>query len=60
MQSLDFPSLIADGGELLKSELGVKSVLHREQIIRAMKRLVLGLGSVPSKAEVRLPFALFC
>lgn len=49
---MDFPSLVADGGELLETELGVKSKLHREQIIRAMKRLLLGLGVTPSVPEV--------
>ena len=52
MQSLDFPSLIANGGELLDTELGIKSKLHREQIARAMKRLLLGIGELPSGPQV--------
>lgn len=54
VQSLDFPSLIADGGEPLYTELGIKSKLHREQIVRAVKRLLLGLGDLPSKPQVKV------
>lgn len=52
LQSLDFPSLIANSGELLESELGVKSRLHREKLIRAMKLIILGIGTPPSQPEV--------
>ena len=52
MQSLDFPVLVADGGRILEHELGVKSKLHREQLIRAFKRVILGIGTAPSPPKV--------
>eukprot|EP00884_Botryococcus_braunii_P022435 jgi/Botrbrau1/8876/Bobra.50_2s0031.2 len=46
--SLDFPILVNDGGETLRNDLGISSKLHRQQIIRAIQRMILGLGSPPS------------
>jgi len=46
-QSLDFPTLVADGGEVLRSDLGVTSKLHHEQLVRALKRVMLGIGTPP-------------
>ena len=44
----DFPLLIADDAAALREELQVGSKLHRAKIVRAIQRLILGLGSVPS------------
>ena len=52
MQSLDFPMLVADGGVTLETDLGVKSKLHREQITRALKRVILGIGATPTSPRV--------
>ena len=52
VQSLDFPMLVADGGVTLETDLGVKSKLHREQITRALKRVILGIGATPTSPRV--------
>ncbi|PSC72400.1 catechol O-methyltransferase-like [Micractinium conductrix] len=46
--ALDFPFLAADGGAALEADLGVASKLHQQQILRGLKRLMLGLGRLPS------------
>ncbi|WIA19292.1 hypothetical protein OEZ85_003927 [Tetradesmus obliquus] len=43
----DFPMLVSNGGQLLQAELLVVSLLHRQKIIRAMQRQMLGLGAEP-------------
>lgn len=45
--------LVADNGATLESDLGVKSKLHREQLMRALKRVILGIGAPPSTPKVR-------
>ena len=52
VQSLDFPLLASDGGHTLEHELGVKSNLHQEQLTRALKRVILGIGTPPSPPQV--------
>ncbi|CAL8461872.1 g1403 [Coccomyxa elongata] len=47
----DFPLFVNDGGESLKNDLGIKSALHRQQLTRAMKRVILGLGTAPSAPQ---------
>ena len=49
--------LAADDGHTLEHELGVKSKLHREQLTRALKRVILGIGKPPSSPQV-LSFTL--
>ncbi|KAK9814892.1 hypothetical protein WJX73_001518 [Symbiochloris irregularis] len=49
--SLDFPTMVSDDGQTLENDLGVVSKLHRQQIIRAIKRLMLGLGQAPSAPQ---------
>ena len=44
--------LVSDGGRTLENDLGVKSKLHREQLIRAFKRVILGIGTPPSAPQV--------
>ncbi|KAK9858438.1 hypothetical protein WJX84_010174 [Apatococcus fuscideae] len=46
--ALDFPLLVLDGGTTLQSDLKVTSQLHRLQLTRAIKRVMLGLGEPPS------------
>lgn len=46
--ALDFPLLVNDGGLTLAQDLGVTSRLHQEQVLRGLKRLILGLGEAPS------------
>ena len=46
--ALDFPLLVNSGGALLQTELGMTSLLHQQQLLRGMKRLILGLGETPS------------
>jgi hypothetical protein len=53
LQALDFPLLINDGGTTLEHDLGVKSKLHQQQIIRAIKWVMLGLGEVADKPQAR-------
>ncbi|CAL5222738.1 g5145 [Coccomyxa viridis] len=48
---LDFPLLVNDGGASLKSDLGITSKLHRQQLVRAIKRVILGLGAVPGMPQ---------
>ncbi|KAK9834335.1 hypothetical protein WJX81_008044 [Elliptochloris bilobata] len=45
---LDFPTLVNDGGATLEKDLGVASKLHQQQLTRAIKRVILGLGATPS------------
>ncbi|KAL4443446.1 hypothetical protein ABPG75_011183 [Micractinium tetrahymenae] len=54
--ALDFPFLLADGGAALAADLGVTSKLHQQQILRGLKRLILGLGKLPD-APVQLSCA---
>ena len=44
----DFPSLIMNDGELLKSHLFVENELHKASILRNLKRQMLHLGETPS------------
>ena len=46
--ALDFPALIADGGAVLREDLGVRSAFHLGKIVRSLKRQILGLGAPPS------------
>jgi len=48
----DFPLLVNDDGVILEEELKISSRLHRNQIIRGLKRLILGLGQIPSSPSV--------
>lgn len=48
----DFPLLVNDDGVILEEELKISSRLHRNQIIRGLKRLILGLGQIPSPPSV--------
>ena len=43
----DFPMLINDDGEVLETELGVRSRLHKDKILRALRMQVLGLTLKP-------------
>jgi hypothetical protein len=43
---LDFP-LLLEQEALLEQELGVRSRLHRSQILRAMRNLILNVGDPP-------------
>ena len=52
MQVLDFPLLVNDGGATLRDELGVSSNLHRQQILRGIRRIILGMGQPPSVPQV--------
>jgi hypothetical protein len=48
--SLDFPLLVrseTDPDSYLRDDLGVTSLFHRNKLIQAMKRQILGWGSVP-------------
>ena len=54
MQVLDFPLLVNDGGATLRDELGVTSNLHRQQILRGIRRIILGMGQPPSAPQVGL------
>ena len=47
--ALDFTALIADNGASLREDLGVTSGLHHGKLMRALKRQILGLGSLPSE-----------
>ena len=47
--ALDFPALVADHGAALREDLRVTSGLHHGKLVRALKRQILGLGSVPSE-----------
>eukprot|EP00898_Chlorokybus_atmophyticus_P002875 jgi/Chlat1/3589/Chrsp234S03579 len=47
--ALDFPTLLAQDGAALDRDLGVTSRLHREQLLRALKMQVLGIGKAPSE-----------
>lgn len=47
----DLPLLIAEGGAALEEDLGVKSRLHRLQMVRAIRRLLLGAGTLPAAVE---------
>ncbi|KAK9820409.1 hypothetical protein WJX72_010017 [[Myrmecia] bisecta] len=58
--ALDFPLLVMDGGRTLENELGVTSKLHRQQIMRAVKRIMLGLGQAPGPAQSVQCRALSC
>ncbi|PRW56551.1 type III [Chlorella sorokiniana] len=49
--ALDFPLLLSDGGATLAADLGVTSRLHQQQILRGLKRLVLGLGQLPAPPQ---------
>ena len=49
---LDFPLLVNDGGATLRDELGVTSNLHRQQILRGIRRIILGMGQPPSAPQV--------
>eukprot|EP00210_Caulerpa_lentillifera_P005334 g5097.t1 len=49
----DFPLLVNDDGVILENELKILSKLHRNQIIRGLKRLILGLGEIPSTPQNR-------
>jgi hypothetical protein len=51
MQVLDFPLLVNGGAAVLESELGVSSRLHQQQILRGLKRVILGLGRPPSPPQ---------
>lgn len=44
--------LVADGGVTLETDLGVKSKLHKEQLTRALKRVILGIGTNPGPPRV--------
>ena len=46
--ALDFTALIANDGAALREDLGVVSGLHHGKLMRALKRQILGLGSLPS------------
>ena len=53
----DFPSLIMNDGELLKTHLFVENELHKASISRNLKRQMLHLGetpSVPKKAMAKV------
>eukprot|EP00232_Nephroselmis_pyriformis_P020067 CAMPEP_0182900354 /NCGR_PEP_ID=MMETSP0034_2-20130328/28784_1 /TAXON_ID=156128 /ORGANISM="Nephroselmis pyriformis, Strain CCMP717" /LENGTH=406 /DNA_ID=CAMNT_0025034555 /DNA_START=152 /DNA_END=1369 /DNA_ORIENTATION=+ len=43
----DFPTLLTDPS-LLEEELGVTGTLHKQQILRAVKKVILGLGNKPT------------
>lgn len=47
--ALDFPALIADDGQALREDLGITSSLHQGKLTRALKRQILGLGSLPTE-----------
>jgi hypothetical protein len=47
---LDFPLLLREPS-LLQHDLGVNSALHRRQITRAMRNVVLGIGALPAPVE---------
>ena len=53
---LDFPLFLEDGGRLLEHDLGVRNRLHRQQMLRAMRALVFGLGHAP-RAVLRVRHA---
>lgn len=42
----DFPLMINDGGKILEKEFGISSALHKQKILRALKRQVLALGTI--------------
>lgn len=45
--ALDFPLLVSNDS-ILQDELGLKSAIHKSQVLRGMRRQILGLGRVPS------------
>lgn len=48
--ALDFPLLVSNDS-ILGEELGVKSAIHKSQVLRGMRRQILGLGRVPSAPQ---------
>eukprot|EP00951_Prasinocladus_malaysianus_P029517 scaffold273196_cov20-Prasinocladus_malaysianus.AAC.1 len=49
----EFPLLAGpNGGSILEKDLGVSSALHRDKILRAVKRQMLGLGHAPGAPQV--------
>ena len=44
---LDFPHLAGNNGKALNDDLGIESPLIRKQFVRALKRRMLRLGSIP-------------
>jgi len=53
----DFPSLIMNDGELLKSHLFIENEMHKASILRNLRRQMLHLGeapSVPKKAVAKV------
>ncbi|KAG2492414.1 hypothetical protein HYH03_009357 [Edaphochlamys debaryana] len=46
---LDFPVLVQGNGRVLEAELGITSYLHRQKLVRAIRRQILGLGTPPSE-----------
>jgi len=44
----DFPWLLEKNGDMLLNDVGVKSELHRNKLLRCIRMVVLGIGHVPS------------
>jgi len=44
---LDFSVLMQDDGEALKNNIGIKSLLHRQKLIKSMKIVMLGIAEAP-------------
>ena len=45
IMGFDFHGLMEKNGELLRTELGIESKLHRQQIIRGMTMHLFGMGT---------------
>jgi len=51
----DFPELIENSGERLKTELGITNSMHARKIIRHIKARMVGLESILPKVEPDIP-----